>query len=66
MIEKVRDAISSMRYEGGVTTALYWFIRVALVAVPVLIALCIAGLVYCTDLSRTTFLLRRSRIPKTG
>lgn len=47
MFAKIKEAIEPMRYEGGAQAALYWFIRVASIAVPVLLLLCIAGVVYC-------------------
>lgn len=42
----VKEAIGSMRYAGGFQTGLYWFIRVGLIALPILVVLIIAGLVY--------------------
>jgi hypothetical protein len=43
---KVKDAIGSMRYGSSVERGLYWFIRVGLIVLPILVLLVIAGLIY--------------------
>lgn len=47
MIQKIKDAISPMRDGSGGEKALYWFIRVMAIAVPVLAVLAIGGFIYC-------------------
>lgn len=46
-VNKVRDAISPMRYGRSGEKGLYWFIVVGSIAVPVLLLVAIGGLVYC-------------------
>lgn len=47
LFERIKDAISGMRYGNGVEKASYWFIRVAVILVPIFIVLIIAGTIYC-------------------
>lgn len=46
IVDKVRDAISPMRYGSSAEKGLYWFIRIASIAVPILLVLAVAGLIY--------------------
>lgn len=46
-ISAVREAISPMRYGTGFEKAIYWFIRVAIILVPIFIVAIIAGVIYC-------------------
>ena len=46
-INTIKDAISPMRYGSGGEKALYWFIRVLAILVPVLIVVAVAGVIYC-------------------
>lgn len=43
----IKDAIDPMRYGNAGSQALYWFIRIGSIALPILILLAIAGTVYC-------------------
>lgn len=43
----IKEAVSSMRYENGAMKGMYWFIRVALIAVPTLLVIAVAGVIYC-------------------
>lgn len=43
----VRDAIATMRYGKSWEKFLYWFIRVAVIIVPILIIAVVAGVIYC-------------------
>lgn len=45
--EKIKDAISPMRYGTAGEKATYWFIKVASIVVAVGVVAIIAGVVYC-------------------
>ena len=45
--DRIVEEVDAMRYEGGVWTGLYWFIRVAVIAIPIGIVAVIGLIVYC-------------------
>lgn len=44
---KINESFEPLRYQGGASTALYWFYRIGFPVIGVLIVAIIAGVIYC-------------------